>query len=182
VAACGIFVADILDAVPIDKYFELFKPGAGGEGGFIRIGMTFDHDQVSTQPPPQQIPASAKQPAENGGPSAKTMTENSGASFQPKLSFSNYSADDTQQRQIDQVVNQTRAAAEESRTAATRSHPDTIAETEVKVSHKEQSKKKTEKKGGGGGKAAVAVLVLGAAAGLAAFVIKQKQEEKQKKK
>ena len=32
---------DILDAVPIDKYFELFKPGAGGEGGFIRIGMNF---------------------------------------------------------------------------------------------------------------------------------------------
>ena len=32
----GIFVEDILEAVPIDKYFELFKPGAGGEGGFIR--------------------------------------------------------------------------------------------------------------------------------------------------
>ena len=42
VALCaGIFVNDILDAVPIDKYFELFKPGAGGEGGFIRIGMNF---------------------------------------------------------------------------------------------------------------------------------------------
>lgn len=32
---------DIMDAVPIDKYFELFKPGAGGEGGFIRISMDF---------------------------------------------------------------------------------------------------------------------------------------------
>lgn len=40
-ADTGIFVNDILDAVPIDKYFELFKPGAGGEGGFIRIGMNF---------------------------------------------------------------------------------------------------------------------------------------------
>lgn len=37
----GIFVNDIMDAVPIDKYFELFKPGAGGEGGFIRISMDF---------------------------------------------------------------------------------------------------------------------------------------------
>lgn len=44
VAACGIFVSDIIEAVPIDKYFELFKPGAGGEGGFIRIGMDFVHD------------------------------------------------------------------------------------------------------------------------------------------
>lgn len=42
VAACGIFVADILEAVPIDKYFELFKPGAGGDGGFIRIGMNYE--------------------------------------------------------------------------------------------------------------------------------------------
>lgn len=30
-------MTDILDAVPIDKYFELFKPNAGGEGGYIRI-------------------------------------------------------------------------------------------------------------------------------------------------
>ena len=30
-----------MDAVPIDKYFELFKPGQGGEGGFIRIGMDY---------------------------------------------------------------------------------------------------------------------------------------------
>jgi hypothetical protein len=40
----GIFVSDILEAVPIDKYFELFKPNAGGEGGFIRISMTFVKD------------------------------------------------------------------------------------------------------------------------------------------
>lgn len=46
-AACplaGIFVSDILDAVPIDKYFELFKPSAGGEGGFIRLGLDFVKD------------------------------------------------------------------------------------------------------------------------------------------
>ena len=35
-------MADILEAVPIDKYFELFKPGAGGDGGFIRIGMNYE--------------------------------------------------------------------------------------------------------------------------------------------
>ncbi|KAI8467301.1 MAG: hypothetical protein J3K34DRAFT_395121 [Monoraphidium minutum] len=46
IAACGIYVSDILDAVPIDKYFELFKPGVGGEGGFIRLGLDF-----STEPP-----------------------------------------------------------------------------------------------------------------------------------
>jgi len=38
----GIFVDDILDAVPIDKYFELFKPGTGSEGGFIRVAMNYD--------------------------------------------------------------------------------------------------------------------------------------------
>ena len=32
---------DILEAVPIDKYFELFKPGEGLEGGFIRISMNY---------------------------------------------------------------------------------------------------------------------------------------------
>jgi hypothetical protein len=37
-------VSDILDAVPIDKYFELFKPSAGGEGGFIRLGLDFVKD------------------------------------------------------------------------------------------------------------------------------------------
>lgn len=42
IAACGIFVSDILEAVPIDKYFELFKPVADancGLGGFVRIAM-----------------------------------------------------------------------------------------------------------------------------------------------
>ena len=38
---------DILDAVPIDKYFELFKPGAGGEGGFIRVAMNYDTQMLA---------------------------------------------------------------------------------------------------------------------------------------
>lgn len=38
---------DILEAVPIDKYFELFKPNAGGEGGFVRISMDFAQDPTS---------------------------------------------------------------------------------------------------------------------------------------
>ncbi|CAD7702723.1 unnamed protein product [Ostreobium quekettii] len=41
-AACGIYVKDILEAVPIDKYFELFKPGDSPEralGGFIRVTL-----------------------------------------------------------------------------------------------------------------------------------------------
>jgi len=41
IAACGIYMNDIMEAVPIDKYFELFKPGQGGDGGFIRVGMTY---------------------------------------------------------------------------------------------------------------------------------------------
>lgn len=40
----GIFVKDFIDLVPIDKYFELFKPNAGGEGGFIRISLNFVSD------------------------------------------------------------------------------------------------------------------------------------------
>lgn len=39
VCACGIFVQHILDAVPIDKYFEMFKPGSGSDGGFVRLKM-----------------------------------------------------------------------------------------------------------------------------------------------
>jgi hypothetical protein len=46
-AACGIYMKDILEAVPIDKYFELFKPGEGADGGFIRISMNYlKPDQV----------------------------------------------------------------------------------------------------------------------------------------
>lgn len=39
ITACGIFVKDIKEAVPIDKYFEMFKPGTGGDGGYIRLKM-----------------------------------------------------------------------------------------------------------------------------------------------
>lgn len=41
VAACGIYMKEILEAVPIDKYFELFKPGHGAEGGFIRVSVNY---------------------------------------------------------------------------------------------------------------------------------------------
>jgi hypothetical protein len=37
-------VSDILDAVPIDKYFELFKPNGGGDGGFIRVSLDYKKD------------------------------------------------------------------------------------------------------------------------------------------
>lgn len=64
-AACGIFVQDILEAVPIDKYFELFKPGEDREralGGFIRVTLrTGSVNQLQgqipageTQPPPHK--------------------------------------------------------------------------------------------------------------------------------
>jgi hypothetical protein len=39
-------VDDILEAVPIDKYFELFKPKNGGEGGFIRVAMNFSTESA----------------------------------------------------------------------------------------------------------------------------------------
>ncbi|MEW5299440.1 MAG: hypothetical protein WDW38_004535 [Sanguina aurantia] len=58
IAACGIFVNDILDAVPIDKYFELFKPNGGGEGGFIRISMNF-YKNASDIPTTDTIPSPA---------------------------------------------------------------------------------------------------------------------------
>ncbi|KAI3428718.1 hypothetical protein D9Q98_007542 [Chlorella vulgaris] len=47
VAACGIYMKDLLDAGPVDKYFELFKPGGGKAGGFIRVAISFlEPDQV----------------------------------------------------------------------------------------------------------------------------------------
>lgn len=44
-------MSDILEAVPIDKYFELFKPNAGGEGGFIRISMNYVKDLADLKRP-----------------------------------------------------------------------------------------------------------------------------------
>ena len=50
VTACGIFVNDILEAAPIDKYFEMFKPGSGHEGGFIRLRMAIvSEEEVKTK-------------------------------------------------------------------------------------------------------------------------------------
>lgn len=53
----GIFVNDILEAVPIDKYFELFKPGdsSSGLGGFVRISMR----SITTSPGRMQAQAGA---------------------------------------------------------------------------------------------------------------------------
>lgn len=47
-------MSDIIEAVPIDKYFELFKPNAGGEGGFIRISMNYVKDlaELNKRPAP----------------------------------------------------------------------------------------------------------------------------------
>lgn len=49
VTACGIFVHDILEAAPIDKYFEMFKPGSGAEGGFIRLRMALVSEEEVQQ-------------------------------------------------------------------------------------------------------------------------------------
>ncbi|DBA99045.1 TPA: hypothetical protein ACH3X1_014186 [Trebouxia sp. C0004] len=61
----GIFVDDILDAVPIDKWFEMFKPGAAGEGGFIRVHMSFSEGNPSESRDPS--PTESLAPTENGG-------------------------------------------------------------------------------------------------------------------
>lgn len=43
----GIYVRELVEAVPLDKYFELYKPGTGAEGGFIRVSVNFlQADQV----------------------------------------------------------------------------------------------------------------------------------------
>jgi hypothetical protein len=65
----GIYVSDILDAVPIDKYFELFRPGAGGEGGFIRLGLDFSTDA----PPPMPGASRSRTRASTGTRNALRM-------------------------------------------------------------------------------------------------------------
>ena len=78
--AAGIFVNDILDAVPIDKYFELFKPGAGGEGGYIRISINFVKDlkdlDKSTGARPQRVMSTCR--AQRNGDAGKS---HDGAAF-----------------------------------------------------------------------------------------------------
>ncbi|XP_075265763.1 uncharacterized protein LOC142358194 [Convolutriloba macropyga] len=61
IAACGIYMSDILDAVPIDKYFELFKPGLGGEGGQIRVSMNYSPG------PKRPTPSSSQQRSGQSG-------------------------------------------------------------------------------------------------------------------
>jgi hypothetical protein len=66
VCACGIFVQHILDAVPIDKYFEMFKPGSGSDGGFVRLKMRLvsNSDMKREQgalPPSWSIPLDTNQ-------------------------------------------------------------------------------------------------------------------------
>ena len=65
---------DILDAVPIDKYFELFKPGAGGEGGYIRISINFVKDlkdlDKSTGASPQRVMSTCR--AQRNGDAGKS--------------------------------------------------------------------------------------------------------------
>ncbi|KAF8069397.1 hypothetical protein HT031_001512 [Scenedesmus sp. PABB004] len=71
IAACGIFVSDILDAVPIDKYFELFKPSAGGEGGFIRLGLDFAKDPAELARSRAAVPNGLPAAGGKGGGSKK---------------------------------------------------------------------------------------------------------------
>lgn len=55
-AACGIFVKDILESVPIDKYFELFKPGEDRDralGGFIRVTLRTSSSNQARPPTTQ---------------------------------------------------------------------------------------------------------------------------------
>ena len=44
----GIFVADILKAVPINKYFELYKAKATdqSEGGFIKVSIEYEDHTI----------------------------------------------------------------------------------------------------------------------------------------
>lgn len=53
VSACGIFIEDILQAVPINKFFELFKPRQvdNPEGGFIKVNITFEDHAIRPRPP-----------------------------------------------------------------------------------------------------------------------------------
>ncbi|CAG9465539.1 unnamed protein product [Pedinophyceae sp. YPF-701] len=41
IAACGLYIKDVIAVAPIDKYFDLYKPHKGGPGGMIRVKMDF---------------------------------------------------------------------------------------------------------------------------------------------
>lgn len=97
VAACGIFVDDILDAVPIDKYFEMFKPGAAGEGGFIRVAMAFDKNKEGRHNPIEEVNDEPLAPTESG--EGNEARPGIGESFQTQLSFQGYTADTASESQ-----------------------------------------------------------------------------------
>ena len=48
VAACGLFVKEIIAAVPITKQFELFRPKNAGAGGMIQVAMNFKTPEENT--------------------------------------------------------------------------------------------------------------------------------------
>ena len=62
---------DIIKAVPLDKYFDLFKPGGvGGEGGFICLAV--EYQPVSSGAAPTAAPrafvgSKSSAPAKKGG-------------------------------------------------------------------------------------------------------------------
>jgi len=85
-SACGIYVNDIIDACPIDKYFELFKPTQGGEGGFIRVKLYFSE----TGDFPEKL---------KGGSANRKVT-----STPSRLSFADYSPiEETENTEVDKL-------------------------------------------------------------------------------
>eukprot|EP00210_Caulerpa_lentillifera_P008656 g8255.t1 len=94
IAACGIYVQDILQAVPIDKAFELFKPGEQEPnlGGYIRVTLTtapshltitpidenepteeLDEEPVGVVPETSTDPAPQESTGNSGGRAKKIM-------------------------------------------------------------------------------------------------------------
>ena len=73
VGAAGIYVQDILRAVPIDKHFQLFKPGEGGDAGFIRLAMNFSQGEPVAAPAPV-----ARSGARSGASPAKDSKKGGG--------------------------------------------------------------------------------------------------------
>lgn len=48
VAACGLFVKEVIAAVPITKQFELFRPKNAGAGGMVQVAMNFKTPEDGT--------------------------------------------------------------------------------------------------------------------------------------
>lgn len=64
VAACGLYVKDVLQCVPIDKYFELFKPHQGGPGGFVRVKLEFSTAEAGAEAAEETTPLADAAPGE----------------------------------------------------------------------------------------------------------------------